>query len=160
MHLNGFIKLNREILRWRWYTDCGTLRVFLHLLLNANFAQTQYREQNVERGQVVTSVRILCEQLSMTTQQIRTALDHLKLTNDITIKATSKFSIITVNNYEKYAFATNEEQTDNKQATNKQQTNNKHYNNYKKNKKRINDIDEANRSYSLEDFEKKSLFTD
>ena len=33
---NTFIKLSRKIQSWRWYQDANTMRVFIHILLNAN----------------------------------------------------------------------------------------------------------------------------
>ena len=34
---NGWIKLHRNLLDWEWYSDIKVCRVFLHLLLTANF---------------------------------------------------------------------------------------------------------------------------
>lgn len=33
----GFILLHRSILRWEWYGDLNTARLFIHLLLTVNY---------------------------------------------------------------------------------------------------------------------------
>lgn len=97
-----FIKLNRKILKWRWYQDSNTFRVFVHLLLNANVTDRDFEQVTVKRGQLVTSVAHLSRDLKISVKSVRTALEHLKLTNEVAIQTTSKYSIITINNYNEY----------------------------------------------------------
>lgn len=58
-------------------------------------------------GQVVTSRKSLATELKLSEREIRTALTHLKTTNDIAIETTTKFSIITVISFDDYQGATN-----------------------------------------------------
>jgi predicted transcriptional regulator len=67
----------------------------------------------------------LASETGLTTQKVRTSLNRLKSTNEITIKSNSQGTIIQIVNYEKYQVATDEQQTNNKPITNDQQTNNK-----------------------------------
>lgn len=101
---NGYISLHRKILDWEWYTDANTIRLFLHLLLRANHAEKKWRGVTVKRGQLLTGRIKLCEELGITERGIRTSLTKLETTGEITIKTTSKFSIITVVNYSVYQF--------------------------------------------------------
>ena len=135
MRDNGFIKLDRKILTWRWYNDVNTLRVFLHLLLTANYSDGEYMTHPIKRGQVVTGRKKLSDQLKLTEREVRTALTHLKATNEVTIETTSKYSIITINNYDKYQQTTNKASL--KRPASDQQTTNKapQYKKVKKNKK-------------------------
>lgn len=130
---NTFIKLSRKIQSWRWYQDANTMRVFVHILLNANVYDHDFENITVKRGQLVTSVSKISEQLNISTRSIRTALNHLKSTNEVAIKTTSKYSIITVKNYNQYQKVTKcptiNRQTDDKQVTNDRQQ-------YKKGKER------------------------
>lgn len=162
MKATGFIKLSRTLLNWRWYTNANTMRVYLHLLLKANFCDVEFETHIVKRGQLVTSIKSLCEELSMTTQATRTALEHLVLTNDITIKTTTKYSIITILNYEKYASTTNvtsnEQQANNKRPTSKQQQYNKYNNKNKYNKSKSSLYQMTDEE--LEIFNSKSLYKD
>ena len=102
MKKGGFIKLFRQILDWEWYKDANTMRVFLHLLLKANYEDSQYRGEPVPRGSAVFGRIELSAVLGLTEQQIRTALQHLMSTNEIAIKTTNKFSVASITNYELY----------------------------------------------------------
>jgi len=57
---------------------------------------------------VVTSRDILAIETGLSVQQIRTSLDKLKLTNEITSETSSKGTIIQLVNYQKYQIATSE----------------------------------------------------
>lgn len=120
-----FIKLNRKILKWRWYQDANTFRVFVHLLLLANVTDRDFEQVTIRRGQLVTSVAHLSRDLKISVKSIRTALEHLKLTNEVAIKTTSKYSIITINNYNEYqkvaSTLANEGQTTGKRGANEGQ---------------------------------------
>lgn len=155
----GYIRLSREFMNWRWYTNPNTMRVYLHLLMMANFCEAEFETHIVKRGQLVTNIKSLCEQLGMTTQSVRTALRHLKLTNDITISTTAKYSIITILNYEQYASATNTVTNEQPAVNNQITTNQQQYNNKKKYNKSINN-DVTDKSCIVEALEKKSLFKD
>ena len=99
---DGFIKIYRSLMDWEWYKDANTTRVFLHLLLNANWENSRYRGHDVPRGSLVCGRKKLAKDLYMTEQEIRTSINHLKSTNEITIKSTNRFSIITIVNWEKF----------------------------------------------------------
>ena len=163
MKEHGFIRLKRSIMSWRWFNDMKTAWLFINLLLMANYCESEYKSLNVKTGQVVTSVNGLMQQTNLTYQEVRTALNHLKSTKDITVETTSKYTLITIENYDDFTCATNyltnKQHSANKQTTNKQQQYNK-YNNINKNNKKINNAHkrERNESFSLEDFERKTLF--
>lgn len=153
----GYIKISREILDWRWYCEENTFRLFFHLLLKANYRECKFEKHTIKRGQLITSRRQLSYELNMSERQVRTALEHLKSTNDIAIKPTTKYSIITVNDYETFQTST-VSATSNRLATDQQSTSDRPQ--YKKNKKEINNYMNRNASYSIDDFDRKSLFTD
>ncbi len=97
-----WIKLDRNILSWGWYTEANTMRLFVHLLLKANVKDGKFRNVEVKRGELVTSCQKLSDELDIKPHLIRTALSHLKSTGEITIKTTSKFSVISIPKYEEY----------------------------------------------------------
>lgn len=128
--MSGWIKLHRQILEWEWYSDNNCFRLFLHLLLKANHKERRFKGMELEIGTIVTSRDLLARETGLTGQQIRTALNKLILTNEITSVSSSQGTIIQVVNYEKYQLATNE-------ITNEQPTNNQRIttnNNVKNNK--------------------------
>jgi hypothetical protein len=119
--MSGWIKLHRQIIDWEWFSDTTTFRVFLQLLLKANHKEKKYRGMVLKIGTVITSREILAFETRLSVQQVRTALDKLKSTNEITIKTSSQGTIIEVINYAKYQLVTNEvtikEPTSNQQVT-------------------------------------------
>lgn len=143
---------------WTWYSDANTKSLFIDLLINASYTDTNWRGIPLKRGQVVIGRRELSERLGITEQSIRTSIKRLKSTNEITVKSTNKFSIITVVNYNKYQSpetkSTNKitnKLTNNQPATNQQLTTSNKYN--KDNKLLISDnqrqiIDYWNKTYS------------
>lgn len=98
----GFIILNRKILKWQWYKNANTVRVFLHLLLTANYEDCKFEGNVIKRGSRATSRSSLANELNMSEQCVRTAIKHLELTGEITSKSTSKYSVFTIVNYDKY----------------------------------------------------------
>ena len=99
---NGYIKLHRSILKWEWWNDDATLKVFLYLLMNANWEDSRYRGFDVPRGSLVTGRKKIAEECHLSEKNVRTAINHLKSTNEVAIKTTNKFSIVTIVNWEKY----------------------------------------------------------
>lgn len=123
---DGYIKLYRKMTDWGWYKDQNTKDVFLHLLLEACYEPCFFRNANLKAGQIATTVKEIKEKTGISEQSIRTSLNRLKSTNEITIETTNKFSIITLNNYADYQGANNQSNnqlTNNQQTTNKQLTN-------------------------------------
>lgn len=113
----GWIKIHRKIINWQWYNDIPVKCLFLHLLLNANHKDKVWRGKIIKRGQLITSSLKLSTDVGLTRQQIRTALNKLKSTNEITIDSSTINICITVVNIEKYN-STN--QRSNKRATKRQ----------------------------------------
>lgn len=107
MKTNGFIKLHRSILDWRWYKDANTFRVFLHLLLKAAISDYEYKNIKIRRGEVLTTYGELANEissnsLSVSERQVRTAVEHLKSTGEVSITRLSKNLIISIVNYNNY----------------------------------------------------------
>ena len=122
MNKDGFIFLHRKIEEWEWYDDANTFRLFIHCLLEANFTDKQWRGVNIKRGQFITSQPKLANRLKLSVQQIRTALNKLKSTGEITVYTTADYSIITINNYDDYQqnnSLSNGQTTDKQQASNR-----------------------------------------
>jgi len=136
MH-RGFITLYRKIVDWEWYSDANVFRVFTHLILTANWEPKKWKGELVSRGQKVISIQKLAQETGLTEQSVKTAIKKLKLTGEITTKATNKYTIVTLINYDFYqdkekqltnkttSELTNEQQTTNKQLTTTKQLINK-----------------------------------
>lgn len=118
----GYIKEYRCIINWEWYTDYKTAHLFRHCLLKANYEPKKWRGRNIEVGQFITSLAHLAKETGLSVRQVRTALEKLKSTNELTSETTSQYSIITIKNWDKYQ--ANDKQVD-KQMTSERQTNDK-----------------------------------
>ena len=120
-HSKGFVAVPRGLTDWEWYTDANTARVYLHLLLTANWQDKRWQGINVRAGQLVTSQAHLAEQLGLSVQEVRTALKHLILTGWLTVETGSKYSLMTLNNYDSIIWAnrvSNRQLTGDQQAAN------------------------------------------
>ncbi len=126
---NGFVALHRSLLSWGWHADPATGWLFVNLLLMANWTDSEWRGMTIKRGQLVTGRKALAAQTGLSERQIRTALDHLKSTNELTIKSTNKFSLITIVNYRKFQDVQsdidqqNDQQVDQRPTSNRPQLN-------------------------------------
>ncbi len=121
----GYFPLWRKITDWGWYKNSNTKAVFLHLLLLANFEEKDYLGYKIQIGQCVIGRKKLSADLGLSEMQIRVALKHLKKTKEITSKSYSKFTVITLLNFNKYIPLRRENnQQNNQQVTSKQPASN------------------------------------
>lgn len=146
--LNGFIKVPRNIIEWRWYANTNTWRVFFHLLITANYQDAEFENEIIHRGEVATSYQKLGERIGLTPKQARTAIEHLKRSGDVATRRGRQFLVITIVHYEELQAAgadtradqraiTGQSQGNQKAITGQQIKNNK---NNKKNEKKKKDI--------------------
>ena len=154
---DGWIKLHRSILKWEWWDDCNVRSLFIYCLLMANHTDTQWHGETVSAGTFITSRDALAKGTGLTEQQVRTAIKKLTNTGEITSKATSKYTIITICNYSIYQSDDIEEQpseqpTNNQRITNEQPTNNQQITTNKNDKNNIiYNLDSSLRSESMSD---------
>ena len=97
-----FIKLDRNIVNWRWFKDGKTLLLWIFILLSANISDYGFENIIVHRGELVTSYDSLSKSTGLTVKEIRTALGHLIKTGEVAIRKYPKFSVISVINYNLY----------------------------------------------------------
>ena len=142
--MNGYIKLYRSLMDWEWYQDGNALRVFLHLLLDANHKQNKWRGIEVMPGQTITSYEAISSKTGISIQSVRTSIKRLKSTGEITSISTNKYTLITIENWASYqnddcnlTSKSTGNLTINQQATNKQLTTNKNDKKEKNEKKGI-----------------------
>lgn len=137
--MEGWIKLHRRILDWEWFDDDATFKVFVWLLLNANREPQTWHGVPIGRGQIMTSIEKISKATNHSVRNIRTIIDRLKSTSELTIKSTNKFSIITICSYDSYQRSESDERQAERQAS--RQSSDKHYINKKeKNKEYINPL--------------------
>lgn len=147
-----FIKVYRKFMQWEWYTDINVKTLFIHCLLKANWKPGSWHGINYDTGEFITSLPSLSEETGLTVRQVRTSLNRListgeltsRMTDNVTGKKLTKNRIITINNWNSYqgSDSQNDRQvtanlTGKRQASDRQVTadiRNKEYKNYKKEK--------------------------
>jgi len=151
METNGWIKLHRKMLEWEWYNDSNTFRLFIHLLLLANHEKKRWRGIEINRGELVTGRKKLAKELMLSERKIRTSLMRLKSTNEIAIKTTNKYSIISICNYSTYQTKDNAkrpaERPTSSPTSDQQVTTNKNDKNNKENKNIYTQTDERTKRF-------------
>lgn len=162
---NEFIKLYRKMLRWEWFTDPITCHFFVYCLIKANWKDGSWRGIAYKRGQFITSLNSLSKETGLSLQQVRTAIKHLELTNELTSFPHSNYRLITVLNYDSYQGNQQSKQQGsnnlsnketNKESTNDQQTANNRYKNnkeYKEDKEEYTAPPESEQNENYEDYE-------
>lgn len=96
----GFVKISDDLSSWAWYSDNNTLLVYIRLLLGAVWRETDYQNVTLQRGQIATTLPKIAQENGITERQARTILNRLKSTGKVSVKTTSKFSIITLIDYD------------------------------------------------------------
>lgn len=127
--MEWFIQLHKKICEWEWYTDVPTCKLFFHILLKCNYKEAKWKWKIIKPWEFITSLEHLAIETGLTRQQIRTAINKLKSTWEITHYSTNEYTTLALNNWESY------NTRDNTPITNEQQTNNKRITTTNKNNK-------------------------
>ena len=126
--MSGWIKIHRKFLEWEWFNKSEAVHLFMYMLLKANHKDGKWQGIEVKRGQFISSLGNISNATGISVQTIRTILKKLEKTNEIELKSTSQFTIVTISKYDCYQEQTDETNkplTNNQQAINKQLTTNK-----------------------------------
>lgn len=100
--MKDYIKINRKILDWEWWHDINTCRVFIFLILKANWKDSRWKGIEVKRGSYISSLDKMASDVDLTKSELRTAINHLQKTKEISIQTTRKYTVFTVLNYDLY----------------------------------------------------------
>ena len=98
----GWIKLHSKMLSWGWMNIPEMVALWVHILLSANYKEMEWHGEKFEAGSFPTSIDKLAKETGLSPRTVRTCINRLKSTNEITIKATNKGTKIIVNKWEEY----------------------------------------------------------
>jgi len=132
----GWIKLHRSLLNHAVIGNAVVLQVFMFCLLKAasknKDAIINNKVVKLCSGELITGRKSLADTLGLTERKVRTALKILVDLGIVTIKPTTRYSIISIVNWSQYQC--NDQQTTNRRpASDQQTTTNKKYKNIKNN---------------------------
>lgn len=102
MLTGGYIRLHRKIVEWEWYHDAVVSRVFLHLLITANYEPGRFEGYEIGVGQCVISLQGVADALRISKDAVSRALKKLEKSGELQRKPTAKFTIIMLKNYPYY----------------------------------------------------------
>ena len=98
----GFIKIDRQILEWRYHDYPNMVRFWILLLLKANWKPAYFKGVLVDRGSFITSARNLAKESHLSVNTVRRLLQLLENEHQITRTVTQSWTLISVVNYAKY----------------------------------------------------------
>lgn|SRR5512145_57304 len=99
---NGFILLHRSILEWEWWKNLNVRCLWITLLLMASWDEKRKEGQQLQPGQLITTYPQLASVSGLSYQSVRTALNHLKSTGELTVQRADNSSLITIANWALY----------------------------------------------------------
>lgn len=134
----GFIKLYRSLIDWEWFDDVPTAHLFVYCLCRANYENVVWQGKRIKKGSFVTSLKKLSIATGLSIQQVRTSLNKLKMTKEVTHQSTKQNTVITVLSFADY-------QESNTQITHNQHTINTPSNKQITTDKEIKNIERENR---------------
>ena len=127
--MDGWLKLYRSILDSAVFQDAEVLKVWIWLLCNVSFEQHDTvcygKVIHLKPGQIATGRKKIAQCTDLNENKVYRALTVLKSLGNIEIKATNKYSIITVVNWDKYQ-EENGKRTSSEQQMNSKQTSEEH----------------------------------
>lgn len=95
----GFVMINRNILDKDFYLKANVIRVYLHLVLKANYKTSYWQGIEILKGSLPISYAKLGKDLGLSIRQIRSSIEALKLTGILSSSRHSKFQIISLSEY-------------------------------------------------------------
>lgn len=120
--MNGWIRLHRKILDWEWYACPYTKSLFIHLLLKASWRDARWQGIEIPPGSLFCSIETLSAATGLSTRRVRTALERLKSTGEVTSQTTSRGTLLTLCKWEDYNGEENESDKPNDKQNDKQAT--------------------------------------
>lgn len=99
----GFIKIDRQILEWRYHDCYYAFTIWMHILLLANWTDGYFKGNPIKRGELVTSINNLMLVTGIKSDNtIRKWLKRFESEDMISLKSTNKYTHINIVNYDKF----------------------------------------------------------
>lgn len=99
---SGWIKLHREILEWEWWDDDRMVKMFIYLLLSCNANHRRINGIEVNPGEIIVGRKMLADKLHFPERIVRSTLDKLVLTGEISKWTNNHYTKIKITNWDRY----------------------------------------------------------
>ena len=139
--MEGWIKLHRKIVEWKYFKNSEIYHVFTALVLMANHKDGFTQDGTlIKRGQLMTSYASLKNQTGLSESKIFRIIEKLKIEKQIEKQGSNKNTIISIINYDDYQdieIDTEKQMKSKRKASEKQVKTNKNAKNVKNEKNNI-----------------------
>lgn len=103
MNNTGFIVIHRQLLEWKYYYSETAVRLWLHILLKANWKDGYFLGVLIPRGSLATSIRNLAKETGLSESTVKRWLkrfeDDRQIERKVNREVNQPFTIIKVANY-------------------------------------------------------------
>lgn len=99
---DGWIKLPKDLTAWRWFDNPDMIQLWLYLLAKAESEDREWHNLTIRKGQLLINVGSLSKELGQSEWKVRNGLKRLQSVESILLKATNRFTVITINHYDDY----------------------------------------------------------
>ena len=99
MNENGFVKLFRKLVDWKYAQFPNAVALWVHILIRANWKDGYFMGHEIPRGSLATSMQGLAEQTGMNRSTVIKWIKRFEDDGQIECVRTQRFTIIKVSNY-------------------------------------------------------------
>lgn len=99
MNENGFVKLFRKLIDWKYAQFPNAVALWVHILIRANWKDGYFMGHEIPRGSLATSMQGLAEQTGMNRSTVIKWIKRFEDDGQIECVRTQRFTIIKVSNY-------------------------------------------------------------
>lgn len=99
MNENGFVKLFRKLVDWKYAQFPNAVALWVHILIRANWKDGYFMGHEIPRGSLATSMQGLAEQTGMNRSTVIKWIKRFEDDGQIECIRTQRFTIIKVSNY-------------------------------------------------------------
>lgn len=100
--MHGWVRIPREILDSKVFSDAATFQLFFYLVSHANTRDASWNGMTVQRGQFVTTQQQICRDLGLTRKALRHRVELLHGKMIEANQRANRFTIITIYNFDTY----------------------------------------------------------
>lgn len=97
-----FIKLDRNIVHWRWFKDPKMYQVFSWLIIMANVKNHDFQRCTIHRGEIATSYEKIADGCGLSVSSVRRVIANLEETKEIERVVKDHYQIIKILKYDEY----------------------------------------------------------
>ena len=102
MNENGFVKLFRKLVDWKYAQFPNAVALWVHILIRANWKDGYFMGVPIPRGSFATSLQRLADETGMNVSTVRRWLKKFEDDKQIERIVTQRCTIIKVSNYRDY----------------------------------------------------------